>query len=644
MTKLFSHRFYKKHRHSGKIAFLLLQKCDFVRNPVFCFFKGGMATACFLLLLSLASAMAQEASTGIALHGDPKYPANFQHFDYVNPDAPKGGDLHLSSLGTFDTVNPFTLKGVAADGSDMVFETLMAGSADEPFSQYCWIAESVTIAPDRTWVSYKIRKEARFHDGTSITPDDVIFSFETLRDKGHPRYRSYYKDVVRAEKTGDYEVKFTFKDTKNTELPLIMGQLPVFSKTYWQGKNFAATTLDPILGSGPYVIDTMEPGRTITYKRVKDWWAKDLPVNRGRYNFDTIRFDYYRDSTVALEAFFAGKYDFRLENIAKNWALAYDMPAVKQGLIKKESLKNELPSGMQAFVFNMRRPLFQDRRVREALNYAFDFDWANKNVAFGAYERTQSYFDNSELAAKGLPSADELKILEAYRGKVPDELFTQAFHLPTTDGSGDNRDNLNKAAALLHEAGWTLKDGKLVNTAGQPFTFEIIDAEPMFERWIQPFIRNLERLGITVTFRIIDLSQYQNRMNNFDFDVTISVFGEGLSPGNEQMDYWSSEMANTKGSRNLIGVSDPVVDDLLNKLIHAKTREDLVTVTHALDRVLLWQYYVIPQWHIGAFRIAYWDMFGQPKIAPKYGLENVDGWWFDAAKAARIAGAQKRDR
>jgi len=597
-----------------------------------------------LFLFILTPAHAQEAMHGIALHGSPKYPADFSHFDYTNPDAPKGGTLRMEAIGTYDTLNPFTLKGVAAADAAMVFETLMAGSLDEPFTQYGWVAESVTVAPDRSWVSYKLRSQAKFNDGSPITPDDVIFSFETLRDKGHPFYRSYYKDVVKAEKLGGDTVKFTFKDTTNTELPLIMGQLPVLSKKFWQGKDFAATTLEPILGSGPYQVDDIQQGRSISFKRVKNWWASNLPVNRGRYNFDEIRYDYYRDTTVGLEAFFAGRYDFRLENIAKNWALDYNTPAVKQGLIKKEEIKNELPAGMQAFVFNMRRPLFQDRRVRQALNYAFDFEWSNKNFAYGAYKRTSSYFENSELAAKGLPSVDELKLLEPYRGKVPDELFTKEFKLPETDGSGDNRDNLHKAAQLLKEAGWTLKDGKLVNAQGQPFTFEIIEVEPMFERWTEPFIRNLERLGIQATFRVVDTSQFQNRLDNFDFDVTVHVFGQSLSPGNEQYDYWSSTKADVKGSRNVIGIRDPVVDDLLDKLVHANSREDLVTICHALDRVMLWQYYVIPHWYIGSFRIAYWDMFSKPDIAPKYGLAVEDAWWIDPAKAQKIIDIQKRNR
>lgn len=595
-------------------------------------------------LLFTLPAAAEDAAHGIALHGAPKYPANFSHFDYINPDAPKGGEIRLASLGTFDTVNPYTLKGLAAENAGMVFETLMAGSMDEAFSQYGWVAESVTVAPDRSWVSYHIRPEARFHDGSPITPDDVIFSFEILRDKGQPFYRSYYKDVAKAEKTGERDVRFAFKDTTNTELPMIMGQLPILSKKFWQGKDFAATTLEPIMGSGPYEIDTVEQGRSISYKRVKDWWAKDLPINRGRYNFDEIRNDYYRDATVALEAFLAGRYDFRLENVAKNWALAYNTPAVKDGLIKRDNLKNELPAGMQGYVFNTRRPLFKDRRVREALNYAFDFEWSNKNFAYNAYQRTKSYFENSELAAKGLPSADEIKILEPYRGKIADEVFTKEFTLPVTDGSGDARDNLKKAADLLREAGWTLKDGKLLDAEGKQFTFEIIDAEPMFERWTQPILRNLERLGIKATFRSVDSSQFQNLLDGYDFDVTIAVFSQSLSPGNEQFAYWSSAKADVKGGRNLIGVRDPVVDDLLQKLVHAKSREELITVCHALDRVMLWQYYVIPHWFIGSYRIAYWNRFDMPKIMPKYGLDAVDAWWIDPAKASKIEASQKRNR
>ncbi|MDE2029362.1 MAG: ABC transporter substrate-binding protein [Alphaproteobacteria bacterium] len=604
--------------------------------------KRLLAFAAAFFLLALPAA-AQEAHQGIALHGEPKYKPGFTHFDYVNPNAPKGGTLHLASIGTYDTLNPFTLKGVAADGAGMVFETLMASSLDEPFSEYGWIAQSVTVAPDRSWVEYKLRPQARFQDGAKITPEDVIFSFQILRDKGHPFYRSYYKDVLKVEQTGPDTVKFVFRNGHNTELPMIMGQMPVFEKKSWQGRDFAATTLKPIIGSGPYKIESMVPGRSITYVRVKNWWARNLPVNKGRYNFDRITYDYYRDATVSLEAFLAGRYDFRLENIAKDWALAYDTPAVKEGLIKRQEIPNRLPAGMQAFVFNIRRPIFRNRLVREALNYAFDFEWSDKMFAYNAYRRTTSYFENSELAAKGLPSPAELKLLDPYRKELPPELFTKPFTLPKSNGSGEDRANLEKAAALLKQAGWVLKNGTLVDAQGKPFTFQIVDDEPMFNRWVQPFLRNLERLGIHATFRIVDTAQFQNLMDDFDFDMTIAVFPASLSPGNEEFDFWASNRANQKGSHNLIGVHDPVVDALLKKLVQAKSREDLVTACRALDRVLSWQYYVIPHWYIGSYRIAYWDKFGQPKIAPPYGLAVTDTWWGDPKKTVKIDKAQNRD-
>ncbi len=594
--------------------------------------------AIFCLLLSSFSAQAQSAQHGLALHGQPHYAPDFKHFEYVNPDAPKGGDLHLDAIGTFDTLNPFTLKGVAADGTGLVFETLTAKSLDEPFSEYGWVAESVTVAPDRTWISYKLRPQAKFHDGSPITPEDVVFSFETLREKGHPYYRTYYKDVAKAEKTGPLEVRFTFKDGKNTELSMIIGELPVLSKHSWQGKDFAATTLETILGSGPYKIENFTPGRNVTYERVKDYWAANIPVNKGKYNFDRIIYDYYRDSAVATEAFFAGRYDYRYENVAKNWALSYNTPAVKKGLIKKQEIKNELPVGMQAFVFNTRRPNFQDRRVREALGYAFDFEWSNKNLAYGLYKRTESYFENSELAAKGLPSPAELKLLEPYRGKIPDEVFAKPFELPRSSGNGDNRDNLRRAAELLREAGWTLKNGALVDAKGTPLTFEILEHQPMFERWVQPMLRNLERLGIKASFRIVDSAQFQNRVNDFNYDMITHVFSESLSPGNEQYDYWGSNKVDVKGSKNLIGIRDPVVDALIDKIVHAESREELVTATRALDRVLLWQYYVIPHWHMGSYRIAFWDKFGQPKVSPKYGLPVVETWWVDTVKTVKSGG------
>lgn len=586
-----------------------------------------------LLALFAGNAKAEAPQEGISLYGKPKYAEGFTHFDYANPEAPKGGEIKLAALGTFDSLNPFILKGVAADGSDLVFAKLMESSLDEPFSEYGLIAESVTVAPDKSWVSYKIRPSAKFQDGKPITADDVIFSFDILKQKGHPFYRSYYKDVAKAEKLGLLEVRFSFKEKGNTELPMIMGQLPVLSKAFWKGRDFSATILSPIVGSGPYKITEVVPGRTVVYSLDKNWWGKDLPAAKGRYNFQTLRYDYYRDTTVALEAFLAGQVDFRAENIAKNWATAYTTPAVKQGLIKLQEIKNELPSGMQGFVFNLRKPMFQDVRVRRAIDLAFDFEWTNKNVAFGAYKRTASYFENSEMAAHGLPSKEELAVLEPYRGKVPDEVFSKAYEPPKTDGSGNNRENLRKAAALLKDAGWVLKDGFLVNGKGEPFVFEIVDQSPIFERWIQPFVRNLERLGIKASLRVVDSSQYQSMLDDFNFDMIAHVFPQSLSPGNEQRDYWSSGKADLKGSKNLIGIKDPVVDNLVEKIVHAKDRSELVTLCKALDRVLLWGDYVVPHWYTGVYRVAYWDKFGQPSVSPKYGLDFIDGWWIDPGKA-----------
>ena len=420
-------------------------------------------------------------------------------------------------------------------------------------------------------------------------------------------------------------------------MPLIIGELPVLPKHFWKDKDFTATTLHPIPGSGPYKIAKIDPGRSITYERVKDWWAQDLPVARGRHNFDRIRFDYYRDETVEIEALLAGRYDVRQENTAKNWAIAYNTPAVKSGAIIKQEIKNEMPSGMQGFVLNLRNALFQDVRVREALDLAFDFEWSNKNVAYGAYTRSNSYFANSELAATGLPSAGELKILEPYRGKIPEEVFTKEYKEPVTGGSGNNRANLRRAGELLKAAGWELKNGKLVNAkTGKAFTFTLLESSLRFERWLQPYLRNLERLGIKIDYRVADSAQYQNRLDNFDFDMVINTFPQSLSPGNEQRDYWSSAKAEIIGSRNIIGLQNDVVDALVEGIIAAKDRPSLIDHCRALDRVLLWGHYVIPHWHIGIYRLAYWDKFGQPAIAPKYGLGFLDTWWIDPGKAAKL--------
>ena len=573
---------------------------------------------------------------GLSMYGDLKYGPGFTHFDYTNPRAPKGGQVKLAAIGTFDSLNPFILQGVAATGLGDTFETLMEGSADEPFSEYGLIAERIEVPADRSWVAFTLRPEARFHDGKPITAADVIWTFDTLKSKGHPFYRSYYSRVVQAEELGPRQVRFSFSPGDNRELPLILGQLPVLSKAYWSAHDFEKTTLEPPLGSGPYRVASIEPGRSIVYERVKDYWGAQLPVRAGRGNFDTIRYDYYRDTTVALEAFKANQYDFREENMAKNWATGYDTSAVAAGLIKKEQIPNEVPTGMQAYVYNTRRPIFRDRRVREALGYAFDFEWTNKYLFYGAYTRTKSYFSNSELASRGLPSPAEIQILEPFRGQEPEAVFTTEYAPPKTDGSGEIRAGLIRALKLLADAGWTLKDMRLVDTrSGAPMQFEILLADPSFERVTLPFTKNLERLGITAGVRTVDTAQYQNRVDNFDFDMTVGSWPESLSPGNEQIDYWTSQRADVPGSRNLAGIKDPAVDRLADLVIAAGDRQSLVDRTRALDRVLLWGQYVIPQWHITAFRVAYWDKFARSASAPKYTL-GFDTWWIDAAKEAAL--------
>jgi microcin C transport system substrate-binding protein len=596
----------------------------------------------FGLLLSLGAiaALAAAGSHGLSLFGELKYGPDFKNFEYVDPNAPKGGTMKYSAIGTYDTLNPFVVKGVPAAGIGQIFDTLTAASEDEASSEYGLVADSIEVAPDKLSVLYTLRKEARFHDGSPMTPDDVVWTFNTLREKGHPMYRSYYGDVTEIAQEGERGIRFRFKSAENRELPQILGQMPVLSKKYWSGRDFTKTTLDPPLGSGPYKVDSLDPGRSITYKRVPDYWGADLPVNKGRFNVDTIRYDYYRDGTIALEAFKAGQYDIRIENAAKNWATGYDSPALRAGLIKKELIPNQLPSGMQGFGYNLRRPLFQDPRVRQALAYAFDFEWSNKNLFYGAYTRTRSYFDNSELAATGLPQGEELKILEKFRGKIPEEVFTKEYDPPKYDGSGNIRDGLREALALLKAAGWGFKNEKLVNDkTGQPFEFEILLVQPEFERIVLPFAKNLERMGITARVRTVDVAQYEKRMETFDYDMSVASFGASLSPGNEQREYWGAAAADEPGSRNLLGVKSPVIDELIEELIRSPDRTSLIAHTRALDRVLQYGYYVIPNYHLSAYRVAYWDKFRRPKVSPKYGI-GLETWWVDP-KAEQTIEAKK---
>ena len=588
-------------------------------------------------------ALAQEARPrhAIAMHGEPKYGPGFTHFDYADPDAPKGGDVRLSAIGTFDNLNPYILKGVAAVGLGGLFETLMTSSDDEAFTKYGLLAESIEVPDDRSWAAFTLRAEARWHDGRPVTPEDVIWSLETLKTKGHPFYRTYFANIAKAERTGERSVRFTFSGGENRELPLIAGELPILPRHYWEGREFGKTTLKPPLGSGPYRVKSLDPGRSITYERIKDYWGAEIPVNKGRNNFDTIRYDYYRDTTVALEAFKSGGYDFRIENTSKDWATAYDAPPVRQGLIKLEEIRHQRPTGMQAFVFNTRREIFRDPRVRRALAFAFDFEWSNKNLFYGQYTRTESYFSNSELASTGLPGPEELKILEPLRGQIPDQVFTETYKPPASDGSGNIRRNLRQGLSLLKQAGWVFKDRKLVKAeTGLPFSFEILLSQPVWERIALPFVKNLERFGIEARVRTVDAAQYQKRTEDFDFDMTVDVFGQSLSPGNEQRDLWGSEAAGRQGSRNTIGIRDEAVDRLIELVISAPDRDSLIHRTRALDRVLLWGHYLIPHWHIRSFRVAYWDKFGRPPTNPKYDL-GFDTWWIDETKAAALAERRK---
>jgi len=596
-----------------------------------------LLTATFVLT-GAATAMA-EPRHGLAMHGEPKYGPDFKHFDYVNPDAPKGGKVKLGSTGSFDNLNGFIVKGEAADGLGAMYDTLMTGSADEAFTEYGLLAESIEVPEDRTWVQFVLRKEARWHDGKPVTADDVIWTFNTLLEKGTPRYRYYYADVVGAKKIDERTVRFDFKNGENRELPMIMGQLVVLPKHYWQDKDFTKTTLEPPLGSGPYRVESLEAGRDISYRRVENYWGRDLPVNVGRDNFDVITYDYYRDATVQVEAFKAGAFDFRAENISKVWATSYDIPAVKKGLIKKIEVKHNRTAGIQGFVYNTRREIFKDPKLRQALAYGFDFAWSNRNLFYGQYTRTRSYFDNSELAATGLPGKEELEILEPYRGRIADDVFTTEYQPPKTKGDGRIRSNLRIGDRLLKEAGWVIKDNLRVNEkTGRVLEFEILLVSPAFERIVLPFAKNLERLGVKTSVRTVDSAQYLRRLETFDYDMLTFIWGQSLSPGNEQLGYWGSGAASQNGSRNFIGISDPVVDDLIAGLISAPDRESLITRTRALDRVLQWGHYLIPHWHLDYDRLIFWNKFERPKVTPISGAQ-FNTWWINPnAEKATVDG------
>ena len=596
-------------------------------------FNFFVRSICLLSVLSLYANASEEPKPkhGLAMHGKLKYSEDFSHFEYTNPIAPKGGTLKLAVVGdNFDSFNPYIIKGVPAAGVGYLYQSLTAHAQDEAFSEYGLIAEKVFMPEDRSSVTFFINPKAKFSDGSPIRAEDVEFSFTTLttHDQVNPGYASYYADVSSINIIDSLTIQFIFKHTQNKELPLILGQVPIFSKAYWTKNDFGKSSLDIPVGNGPYVIESVKPGRTVTLKRDENYWAKDLPVNKGHYNFDRIIFEYYKDNTVALEAFKAGEYDFRVERTARNWANAYTGKKFDSGELIKEEISHEQPAGMQAFVMNTRRDIFKDARVREALSYAFDFEWTNENLFNSQYARNQSYFENSELASRGLPSEAELELLNPLKDQIPGRVFTTEFRSPSTKAPNSIRKNLRTASKLLKEAGWVVENNQLVNKQSkEAFVFEFLIFQKDFERVVQPFIKNLEKLGIKASIRVVDTSQYINRLRSFDFDVVVGGIRQSNSPGNEQRDYWHSSKTDAVGSRNLAGISSPAIDSLIELIIRAPDRQSLITRTKALDRVLLAGHYVIPNWFNPVERIAYSNKLAHPEVSPKSGVA-IDTWWF----------------
>jgi microcin C transport system substrate-binding protein len=599
--------------------------------------------AAFLAFTPLA---AQEAPWrhGSALLDEPKYPQGFPHFDYVNPNAPKGGLVRLGALGTFDSFNVVVagVKGSPEQGLGLIYETLTTSALDEANASYGLLAESFSYPEDYSSVSFRLRPEARWHDGKPVTADDVIFSFESLKTNS-PTYAFYYANVTRAEKIGEREVKFTFDEKGNRELPQIMGQLMVLPKHWWEGtapdgrkRDVTQTTLEPPLGSGPYRLKNFDAGRNASYERVKDYWGEKINVNVGQNNFDEIRYEYYRDATVLLEAFKSDRLDFRTENSARNWAVGYDFPARQEGRVILEEFPFRATGVMQAFVLNMRRDKFKDQRVRRAFNLAFPFEELNKTIFYGLYERPSSYFYGLDLASSGLPEGKELEILESVRDKVPASVFTTPYKNPVNDSPETVRNNLREADRLLKEAGWDIKNGRRVNARGEVLSVELLSSSPNEERVFLPYKASLDRLGIATTVRTIDDVQYTNRTRSFDFDIATGLWPQSLSPGNEQREFWGSQAASREGSRNLPGIADPGIDALIEKVIFAKNRDELVAATKALDRVLLAHDYVVPQWTSLKQRTARWNRYGHPETMPRYGGAAFPTiWWYDEAKAAK---------
>ncbi|MGA3308497.1 MAG: extracellular solute-binding protein [Xanthobacteraceae bacterium] len=603
-----------------------------------------------------SSALAEDQKTtpswrhGLSLFGDLKYPAGFERFDYVTANAPKGGTARQIALGTYDNFNVVVagVKGALVIGIEFIYDTLLIPALDEVSTEYGLLAEAVRYPDDFSSASYRLRAEAKWHDGKPVTPEDVIFSFAAFKEHS-PQLAAYYRHVVKVEKTGDREITFTFDSPGNRELPQIVGQLMVLPKDWWEGadkngqkRDIGATTLEPPPGSGAYRIKEFSPGRNIVYERVKDYWGGKLNVNIGRDNFDELRFEYFRDTTVALEAFKADTVDWRTENSAKNWATAYDFPAVNEKRVILEEFPINNIGMMQGFAFNIRRQRFQDPRVRLAFNFAFDFEEMNKQIFFGQYKRIASYFEGTELASTGLPAERELEMLDTVRDKVPPELFTTAYSNPVGGNPQAVRGNLREAVRLFKEAGYEVRNERLVNSkTGEPYAVEFLAEDPSFERVFLFYKPSLDRLGVSVTVRSVDEAQYENRLRNRDFDIITASWGESLSPGNEQRGYWGSQAADQPGSLNLIGIKNPAVDAMIDQVIFAKSRPDLVAATKALDRVLLWNHYVVPQWTYGKVRSARWDRFSHPDPLPKYGASAFPTvWWWDADKAAKTGSRQ----
>ncbi|AXK81886.1 ABC transporter substrate-binding protein [Pseudolabrys taiwanensis] len=604
---------------------------------------GGIGTG---VLSERAAAQGTDWKHGLSLFGDVKYPAGFKNFEYVNPAAPQGGVVRLSGFGTFDNFNEVValVKGNLAMGTGLITETLMTPSFDEVSTEYGLLADGVRHAEDHSWVIYRVSDKAKWHDGKPVTAEDVIFSFNVLKEN-RPDLAAYYRHVTKAEKTGEREVTFTFDGPGNRELPHIVGQLTIFPKHWWEGtdksgnkRDITATTLEPPLSSGPYRIKEFTPGRSIVYEKVADYWGKDLNVNIGTNNFERIRYEYFRDSTVALEAFKGDQIDWRTETSAKDWATSYDFPAVREKKVVREEFPQNSSGVMQAFAFNIRRDKFKDARLRQAFNYAFDFEEMNRQLFYGQYKRINSYFFGTELASSGVPQGMELEILETVRADVPPDLFTKPYANPVNGDPTAVRNNLRQALTLLREAGYEIKDTKLVNAkTGAPFSVEVLLVQPAFERIALFYKPALQRLGIDVQVRTVDTSQYENRLRQWDYDIIVASWGESLSPGNEQREFWGSQAADRPGSRNYIGIKNPAVDKMIERVIFAKSREELVAATHALDRVLLWNSYVVPNWAYPFARTARWDRFGHPDNMPKYispAFPTI--WWWDKDKAAKV--------